>query len=102
MFLAPVFETYLTHKESFLDKFIDSGTDQELFAAGYIHGHVSLVAARTFGGISDVAAESQATDHIRAFEEALCQNIDIAIDNAELGAEDARDVKLMLERFKQA
>ncbi|MFC3120529.1 YfcL family protein [Agaribacter flavus] len=96
MVLAQAFEQYLQKKEAFLDKFIDCGSDQELFAASYIHGHLSVVAAQVFD-LQDGEIDRETIDqYTKRFCEALYTSIDTAIDKKELDDEDAADVNTML------
>ncbi len=39
-------DTFLDELEEYLDSFIHSGTDHDLFISSYIHGHFSVVAVR--------------------------------------------------------
>lgn len=89
-------DAYLERKEAYLDRFIDEGTDQELFATSYIHGHFSVVAAQTLQGIDShsvsKSGNSQFDTFKRTFEDALKTSIDSAIDNNELASDDVTDV----------
>lgn len=40
------FERFVTQTEQALDAVVDTGSDQQLFIASYLHGHFSLVSAQ--------------------------------------------------------
>lgn len=85
-------EQYLDDKESFLDAFIDTGTEHDLFVSSYIHGHFSVQAAQLAIGDTQSTASL-----IESFEQALQTSIFIAIENNELSQSDAQDVRTMLK-----
>lgn len=89
-------DAYFDHKESYLDGFIDSGSDQELFVSSYIHGHFSVQAAKA-------CALQSATDkeRVHVFEQGLGDAVNLAIQNKELSSQDATDVKKMLGKLWQ-
>lgn len=91
--------TYFDAKEAFLDKFIDTGSDHELFVASYIHGHFSVVAAKT---MQEIHAFSEAEQAIFYFTELLQTSIAKAINDGELSAQDAKDVTSMLGNIIEA
>ena len=39
-------ERFIEYVETSLDNYIDTGTEDELFISGYLHGHFSLAASR--------------------------------------------------------
>lgn len=84
-------DAYLEHKEAFLDAFIDSNSDHDLFVSSYIHGHFSVEAAK-------VCSQAQLTlnEAIIYFELLLNSSIASAIANKELNNTDAKDVQAML------
>jgi hypothetical protein len=88
--------SYLDGKEAMLDGYIDSGTDQELFVASYIHGHFSVVAANIMRALS--APENS---HLSAeqwqyqLHYMMNESIDRAVGNKELNDSDAHDVLAM-------
>ncbi|MFW8590087.1 YfcL family protein [Glaciecola sp. 2405UD65-10] len=85
-------EQYLVSKESFLDAFIDTGTEHDLFVSSYIHGHFSVQAAQL------AVDETQSTvSLIESFEQSLQASIFGAIENNELSPSDAQDVRVMLK-----
>jgi hypothetical protein len=87
------FTQYLDAKEAFLDAYIDSGSDHELFIASYIHGHFSVIAANLMHAIQ--APENKSAGQAQWQQQTkymLSQSIDIAIGNSELLGTDAQDV----------
>jgi len=84
-------EHYFDVKEAFLDDYIDSGSDHDLFVASYIHGHFSVEAARAI-----TQRDGKLSEQIAMFEAHLQQSIENAIINKELNSNDANDVRLML------
>lgn len=99
MILKPPFEQYVQDKEAFLDGFIDAGSEQELFAASYIHGHLSLVAANVFG-LAEIDTNGDVNaKYIERFTAELTTSIDDAINDKELLGDDINDVKDMLKRM---
>ena len=98
------FERYLERAEAYLDSFIEAGTEQELFAASYIHGHFSVVAAKLIKSVFDFCEDEKALANqtrlgnlIQQFESDLKNSIEIAIESNELSTADAEDVLLMLD-----
>lgn len=89
------FEQFLQQCESFLDSYIDAGSEQELFVSSYIHGHFSVVAA-SFHNLDDYSELEQL---VLAFQQQLKQGIDNAIANNELSSEDAEHVQSMLDKL---
>ncbi|MGQ8364019.1 YfcL family protein [Glaciecola sp. 1036] len=102
MILSAEFEDYLSNKETFLDSFIEHGSDQELFAASYLHGHLSLIAARVFGEYTNNTTEAEFNQATSKFLSELQLSIQQAIDEKELTAEDAADVQKMYQRLLTA
>lgn len=91
---------YLDQKENFLDQFIDSGSDQALFVASYIHGHFSVVAANIVKALSQENSEQYTFEQYReTFISMLNASVQRAIDNNELDNKDAEQVINMLERM---
>lgn len=89
-------EKYLDTKEAFLDKFIGNGTDHELFITSYIHGHFSVVAAKT---MQHTPLFEDADQAFVFFTEHLQQSIFDAIEKGELESQDAKDVTTMLKQL---
>ena len=71
-------ETFIVHIETSLDRYIDIGTEDELFVSGYLHGHFSLVASR---------ALQQPNADIAALKSMLINSLDKAFANNELDQE---------------
>lgn len=92
------YHQYLDKQEAFLDAYIDTGSDHELFIASYIHGHFSVVAANLLIAMNDPKNEAHS---ILLWQEQtmfmLTQSIDQAISNNELSDKDASDVLIMRE-----
>ena len=99
MYLADIYEEYLQQKESFLDQFIADGSEQELFASSYIHGHLSLVASKVFSSRGERVTQQDFDHHTLQFQLQMRQSIDDAIASKEVQGQDAEDVKVMLERL---
>ncbi|MCY7296571.1 YfcL family protein [Alteromonas sp. a30] len=66
------------------DDVVDSGNDQELFIAGYLNGHFSLIASQCINAKAFTLA---------ALDEKLQQSLDTAFDNNELEIEDQTQVR---------
>lgn len=96
------YNQYLEVKEAFLDSFIDTGSDQDLFIASYIHGHFSVVAANLLNTINETSYKS--CDLLQYQERTMLtlgRSIELAIANNELSKTDAVDVKAMLEALSK-
>lgn len=95
------FEKIIDDQETYLDSFIDTGSQQELFIASYIHGHFSVVVAGFLSSLSQMSASSlsdmSVTDLQQDFLSKLNNSINEAINNDELLAEDAIQVQIMLK-----
>lgn len=90
------YHLYLDKKEAFLDSYIDTGSDHELFVASYIHGHFSVVAANILNTMHEPKNQGFGLLHWQEKIIAmLSQSIDLAIANKELSDKDARDVLMM-------
>ncbi|MFA3789756.1 YfcL family protein [Aliiglaciecola sp. SL4] len=79
-------EAFIQQAESQLDAVVDNGTDDELFIAGYLHGHFSLV-------VSQALSSEQAS--IETLDKLLCANLDSAFAQKELEPEDQQKVLLL-------
>ena len=95
---------FFDKKEHFLDSFIDSGSEQDLFVTSYIHGHFSVEAAKVMASASqckaiDMSVENTAKQFEQTFTSLLNASISNAISNKELEAQDAKEVQNMLERM---
>jgi len=101
--LLSEYHQYIDKKEAFLDSFIDTGSEHDLFIASYIHGHFSVIAANMLNAVNEPENQAITLGQWRAqTEEMLKQSIDKAIANNELANTDANDVLIMLEAlFKQ-
>lgn len=99
--LVQELDAYFEQKEAYLDGFIDTGSDQELFTASYIHGHFSVVAAKI---VTCITQEQSGTNNqqdlafvTQEFEGHLKTSIENAIADKELSSDDAKDVLEMLD-----
>lgn len=95
-------ESHLDRQEQFLDSFIDSGSEQDLFIASYIHGHFSVVAVNFLNTIQ-TSSESRLsslteTDVLNSFNLELKDSVNQAISKGELEQSDA---KLVLNKLNQ-
>lgn len=89
-----ILHTYFDDKEAFLDQFIQSGKDHELFISSYIHGHFSVSAAHTLQVLSQINTTQDAIDY---FNQHLTHSIQEAVNAGELIHKDAHDVLEMLD-----
>ncbi len=93
-------EEVIDEQEAYLDSFIDSGSEQELFVASYIHGHFSVVVAGFLSSLGQLSAGSldniNVSDVKADFLLKLNHSITEAINNEELIGEDANQVQSML------
>ncbi|MDO6695332.1 YfcL family protein [Aliiglaciecola sp. 3_MG-2023] len=79
-------EEFIQQAESQLDAVVETGTDDELFIAGYLHGHFSLV-------VSQALISEQA--NIKTLNKLLTENLDSAFAQKELEPEDQQKVILL-------
>lgn len=79
-------EQFLLEKEAFLDSFIDSGNDQELFLSSYLHGHFSVITAQTISMSTKFESLEQAKASVQV---AFVSSLEQAIKNNELDPKDA-------------
>jgi len=77
--------------QAYFDEFVVSGTDDELFASGYLRGHVDLVL-----GTAIVAQESLLWSQ---FVEQVEASINKAIKNGELEQKDIEPVNTILNQL---
>ena len=77
------FEQFVIQIEQSLHEVVDTGTDQQLFIASYLHGHFSLV-----------VAQLQQHQHVGVAEldRNLQASLQSAFDNNELEASDQQQV----------
>jgi|GEM_PF-1671242 len=102
-------EAYFQVKEAYLDSFIDNGSEQELFASSYIHGHFSVIAANVMRSLNSSTSQHSPNDTkqmlsetLQTFEQLLKKSINTAITENELARDDANDVVYMLEKLLQS
>jgi hypothetical protein len=84
--------------QAHLDSFIETGSDQELFIASYLHGHFDVAVADT-----DKKLESAAENFspIAALQERLSHQLEKAFANEELSSEDAAQVSALVKALFQ-
>lgn len=71
-------ESFIDHIETSLDEYIDTGTEDELFISGYLHGHFSLATSR---------ALQQPNADIASIKSMLTNSVEKAFANNELDQE---------------
>ena len=77
--------------QAYFDEFVVSGTDDELFASGYLRGHVDLVLG------SAIVAEE--TLEWSQFVSSVEESINKAIKNGELEQNDIKPVNRILNQL---
>lgn len=77
--------------QAFLDEFIAAGTDDELFASGYLRGHIDLII-----GTAIVNEQSVTKPEI---VEGVVGSIDKAIKSGELEQKDVEIVNQILNKW---
>ena len=77
--------------QAFLDQFIATGTDDELFASGYLRGHIDLII-----GSAIVNNETVTNDEV---VEGVVGSIDKAIKSGELEQNDVEIVNRILNQW---
>lgn len=78
------FEQYCAAIEAAFDATVEQGSDDELFMAGYLHGHFSLVVAR---------CELDASVTITALQSAMQESLQQAFEKGELDGDDQQQVQ---------
>ena len=68
-------EQFVDKIETALDSFIDTGTEDELFISGYLHGHFSLATS---------LALQQPNPDVELIQSKLMHSLQKAFDNSEL------------------
>jgi len=78
-----LFESKVDSIQEFLDSMVDTGSDQELFIAGYLNGHFSLV-----------VSQCQLADNLSmtAVDKVMLESLKSAFDNNELEPQDQQAV----------
>ncbi len=77
--------------QAYFDEYVVSGSDDELFASGYLRGHVDLVIG------SAIAQEQSLT--VEDVVEAITASVNKAIKNGELEQEDIEVVNRVLNQL---
>lgn len=78
------FEQLVDTIQNKFDQVVEHGSDQELFVAGYLSGHFSLVVSQ---------CQLQGEEHIDALNKGMLESLDKAFANGELEEPDQQDVK---------
>lgn len=77
--------------QAFLDQFIASGSDDELFASGYLRGHIDLIIG--------TAIVNQQTVNVEEIIDGVAASIDKAIKSGELEQQDIEIVNSILNQW---
>lgn len=77
--------------QAFLDQFIASGSDDELFASGYLRGHIDLIIG--------TAIVNQQTVNVEEIIDGVAASIDKAIKSGELEQKDIEIVNSILNQW---
>jgi hypothetical protein len=83
-------ELQVQRMEQKLDKVVDTGTDEELFIASYLHGHFSLAISQAL-----LAKQSRLQDLDVAMQESLA----VAFSNQELELKDQHKVSALWQQL---
>ena len=84
------FSEFVEYVEARLDETVEQGSDQELFVAGYLHGHFSLVVSQV---------ELMGDLCITKLDEALQKSLQDAFAQNELEEEDQGQVYRMWQKI---
>lgn len=87
-------ELFIQHATDFFDQLVPVATDDELFAAGYLRGHVDLIV----GTLQLTEAPFSVQTLIEQVEASLAK----AISNGELSTEDERQVRAVWQQLVAA
>ena len=77
--------------QAFLDQFIVSGSDDELFASGYLRGHIDLIIGTAIVNNDDISQGE--------IVEGVVKSIDKAIKSGELEQADIEVVNTILNQW---
>lgn len=77
--------------QAFLDEFIATGTDDELFASGYLRGHIDLIIGTAIVNEQDVSKQE--------IIDGVVGSIDKAIKSGELEQKDIEIVNQILNKW---
>lgn len=78
--------------EHYLDSIVDTGTEQELFIAGYLHGHFSLVVSQI---------ESDGNDDKQRLDSAMLNSLQQAFEQGELEQDDQQQVFALWQKLRE-
>lgn len=81
-----VFDEFVNKAEAKLDAVVEHGSDQELFVAGYLHGHFSLVVSQV------EQSQSRSIDNL---DQIMRESLDAAFRQNELEVEDQEQVQTL-------
>lgn len=101
--MANALKDYFERQEAFLDSFVEHGSDQELFAASYLHGHFSLIAASVLSGAEQGLSEHQVAlqdvQLIEQFKHLFERHVIQAVADGEVEGNDADDVMQLMQHL---
>lgn len=86
-------EKIKVHAETYFTEVVEKGSDQQLFIAGYLHGHFSLVLATIMQ--QDIQSPEQ-------FKAILLASLDKAFAQKELDEQDQVETKTLVEQLFSA
>ena len=78
------------HAEGYFTQVVEQGSDQQLFIAGYLHGHFSLVLAQV---------NRQNLEAVQQFKALLLANLEQAFAQQELESADQAETLLLVEQL---
>lgn len=85
-----VLNSFIAKAEDYLDRVVDTGSDQELFISSYLQGHFAVEAAQQ--QLADTSSISQ-------LDAAMQQSLQCAFDAGELEERDQQQVWALWQRL---
>lgn len=85
----PSFETIVDKIQNYMDSMVDEGSDQELFIAGYLSGHFSLVVSQ---------CQINGNETSEALNKVMGESLQTAFDNGELEEADQNGARSFWQR----
>ena len=82
--------TIVEHAETYFSDVVDKGSDQQLFIAGYLHGHFSLVLA---------TVAQQNMQSVDQFKTVLLASLENAFAKQELEPQDQIETKTLVDQL---
>lgn len=86
------FDDFLHHCEAFFDQLVVNGSDDELFASGYLRGHIDLVAAQ-------LQLQAAPVPSLSALIPAVTQSLEDA--KQELNPQDYQHIQQLWQRLQR-